>query len=146
MAIRALMYQIRLLLLAAWSALPVMLVSEAGLPPLPGAESGQRGPRPSHGAIWAAITGRGIVSPRRSSPSRSVAPTTTPNQRPRISQPPMRTSRELIAAQLPEIVVMHDASHDSQVRSCSGQLPGGDQALGRSQDAYHDSMGRHGAR
>ena len=26
---------------------------------------------------------------------------------------------------------MHDASDDSQVRSCSGQLPGGDQDLGR---------------
>ena len=50
------MYQIRLLLFAAWSALPVMRVSDAGLPPLPGAESGQRGPRPSHGATWAAIT------------------------------------------------------------------------------------------
>jgi hypothetical protein len=34
-----------------------------------------------------------------------------------------------------------DASHDSQVRSCSGQPPGGDQDLGRGQDAYHDGMG-----
>ena len=40
----------------------------------------------------AAITRRGIVSPRRSSPSRGVAPTTTPNQRPRISQPSTMTS------------------------------------------------------
>ncbi len=53
----------------------------------------QRGPWRSRGAIWAAITRHGIVSPRRSSPVRGVAPTTTPNQRPRISQPSMRTSR-----------------------------------------------------
>ena len=56
------------------------------------APSGQRWPRRSPGAIWAAITRQGIVSPRRSSPSRGVAPTTTPNQRPRISQPSLRTS------------------------------------------------------
>jgi len=54
--------------------------------------SGQREPRRSPGAIWAAITRQGIVSPRRNSPSRGVAPTTTPNQRPRMSQPSMRTS------------------------------------------------------
>ena len=34
----------------------------------------------------------GIVSPRGSSPVRGVALTTTPNQRPRISQPSIRTS------------------------------------------------------
>jgi hypothetical protein len=56
------------------------------------APSGQREPRRSRGAIWAAIARHGIVSPRGNSPSRGVAPTTTPNQRPRISQPSMRTS------------------------------------------------------
>jgi len=56
------------------------------------APSGQCEPRCPRGASWAAITRHGIVSPRRSSPSRGVAPTTTPNQRPRISQPSMRTS------------------------------------------------------
>jgi hypothetical protein len=54
--------------------------------------SGQRGPRRSPGTIWAAITRQGIVWPRRNSPRRGVAPTTTPNQRPRISQPSIRTS------------------------------------------------------
>ena len=39
-------------------------------------------------------------------------------------------SGELIAAQLPQILVMHDASHGSQVRSCSGEPPRGDQYLG----------------
>ena len=34
------------------------------------------------GTSWAAITRHGIVSPRRSSPVRGVASTTTPNQRP----------------------------------------------------------------
>ena len=44
------------------------------------------------GTSWAAITRHGIVSPRRSSPVRGVASTTTPNQRPRIFQPSIRTS------------------------------------------------------
>jgi hypothetical protein len=63
------------------------------LPSVRRAPSGQREPRRSCGVIWVAITRHGIVSPRRNSPSRSVAPTTTPpNQRQRMSQPSMRTS------------------------------------------------------
>jgi len=54
--------------------------------------SGERKSRRSRGPIWAAITRQGIVWPRRSSPSRGVAPMTTPNQRPRMSQPLTRTS------------------------------------------------------
>ncbi len=63
---------------------------------------GRREPQRSRGAIWAAITHHGIVSPRGNSPVRSVAPS-TPNQRLRISQPSMRDvdSGELIATQLP---------------------------------------------
>ncbi len=64
----------------------------------------------------AAITRHGIVSPRRSSPRRGVAPTATPNQRPRIS-PAVNTdveSDELIAAQLPLVLLMHNASQSSQ--------------------------------
>jgi hypothetical protein len=57
-----------------------------------GIPSGRCDPRRSRGVIWAAITRHGIVSPRRNSPSRGVAPTTTPNQRPRISQPSRWTS------------------------------------------------------
>ena len=96
------------------------------------APSGQREPRRSRGAIWEAITRRGIVSPRGSSPVRGVVPTTTPNQRLRISQPSMRTSTpELIAAQLPQVLLMHDADHGSQVRSCSREPPRGYQDLGR---------------
>ena len=92
------------------------------------APSGQRESRRSRGAIWAAITRQGIVWPRGNSPVRGVAPTTTPNQRPRISQPSTRTSMpvELLAAQLPQVLVMHDPSHGSQVRSCSGEPPRGD--------------------
>ena len=52
---------------------------------------------------------------------------------------------ELSAAQLPQVLVMHDASDGSQVRSCSREPPRGDQCLGRSQDAHHDSMGTGGA-
>jgi hypothetical protein len=98
------------------------------------APSGQREPRRSRGAIWAATTRQGIVWPRGNSPSRGVAPTSTPNQRPRISQPSMRTSitGELIAAQLPQVLLMRDPSHDSQVRSRARKPPRGDQDLGRS--------------
>ena len=60
--------------------------------PRPELSSGQREPRRSRDVVWAAITRQGIISPRRNSPSRGVAPTTTPNQRPRISQPSTRTS------------------------------------------------------
>ncbi len=49
-------------------------------------------------------------------------------------------SGELIAAQLPQVLVMHDPCHGSQVGSCSSEPPRGDQYLGRGQDAHHDSM------
>jgi len=55
-------------------------------------------------------------------------------------------SGELIAAQLPQVLVRHDASHGSQVGSCSGEPPRGHQDLGRGQDAHHNSMGTYGAR
>jgi hypothetical protein len=53
---------------------------------------------------------------------------------------------ELIAAQPPQILGMHDASQGSQVRSCSREPPRGNQCLGRGQDAHHDSMGTWGVR
>ena len=108
----------------------------------------QRKPRRSPGAIWAAMTRHGIVSPRRNSPSRGVAPTITPNQRPRISQPSMRTSSpgELIAAELPQVLVLHDSGDGSQVGSGSREPPRDHQDLGRGKDAHHDSMGMGGAR
>jgi hypothetical protein len=52
---------------------------------------------------------------------------------------------ELIAAQLPQVFMMHDASDGSQVRSCSREPPRGNQYLGRGQDAHHDSMSTCGA-
>jgi hypothetical protein len=112
------------------------------------APSGQREPRRSPGAIWAAITRQWIVSPRRDSPSRGVAPTTTPNQRPRIS-PAVDTnieSGELSAAQPPQVLGMHDASESSQVGPCSREPPRGNQYLSRGQDAHHHTMGTCGAR
>jgi hypothetical protein len=48
---------------------------------------------------------------------------------------------ELIAVQLPQVLLMHDASHGSQVRPCCCELPRGNQDLGRGKDAHHDSMG-----
>jgi hypothetical protein len=50
-------------------------------------------------------------------------------------------SGELIPAQLPWLLVMHDASNGSQVGPCPRKPPCRDQYLGRSQDAHHDSMG-----
>jgi len=55
-------------------------------------------------------------------------------------------SGELIAAQLPQVLVMHDASDGSQVGSCSGEPSRGNQYLGRGKDAHHNSMGTCGAR
>ena len=55
-------------------------------------------------------------------------------------------SGELIAAQLPQVLVMHDPSHGSQMGSCSHEPPRGNQYLGRGQDAHHDSMGTCRAR
>ena len=53
---------------------------------------------------------------------------------------------ELIATQLPQNFVMHDASHSSQVGTRSGQPPRCNQDLGRGQDAHHHSMGTGRAR
>jgi hypothetical protein len=50
-------------------------------------------------------------------------------------------SGELIAAQLPQLLVMHDPSDGSQIGPCSRKPPRRYQYLGRSQDAHHDSMG-----
>jgi hypothetical protein len=55
-------------------------------------------------------------------------------------------SGQLIAAQLRQVLVMHEASDGSQVGSCSGEPPRGDQCLGWGQDAHHDSMGTCGTR
>ncbi len=55
-------------------------------------------------------------------------------------------SCELIAAQLPQVLVIHDASDGSQVRSCSREPPRGNQYLGRGQDAHHGSMTMCGTR
>jgi len=85
--------------------------------------------RGARGAIWAAITRHGIVSPRGNSPVRGVTPTMTPNQQPRISQPSTRMSTpiEFIAAQLPQVLVMHGVGDVGQVGSCSGEPSRGNQ-------------------
>ena len=53
---------------------------------------------------------------------------------------------ELTAAQLPQVLVMHDGSGGRQVGSCSREPPRGDQYLRRGKDAHHNSMGTCGAR
>ena len=53
---------------------------------------------------------------------------------------------ELIAAQLPQVLVMHDASHGSQMGSCSREPPRGNQDLSRGKNAHHNSMSTGGAR
>jgi len=55
-------------------------------------------------------------------------------------------SGELTAAQLPQVLVMHDARDGRQVGSCSREPPRGNQDFGRGQDAHHTSMGTCGAR
>ena len=53
---------------------------------------------------------------------------------------------QLLAAQLPQVILMHDPRHGNQVRSCTRESPRRDQYLGRGQDAHHASMGTRGAR
>jgi hypothetical protein len=55
-------------------------------------------------------------------------------------------SGELITAQLPEVLVMHDGSDGRQVGACSREPSRGDQDLGWGEDAYHNSMSTCGAR
>jgi hypothetical protein len=50
-------------------------------------------------------------------------------------------SGELIAAQLPQVLVMHDGGEDSQMGLWSGEPSRGNQDLGPGEDAHHDSMG-----
>ena len=55
-------------------------------------------------------------------------------------------SGELIAAQLPQVLVMHDASGRSKCGRASRGPPSANRDLGRGEDARHDSMGTSGAR
>ena len=55
-------------------------------------------------------------------------------------------SGELTAAQLPQVLTMHDASDGSQMGSCSREPPRGNQYLSRGKDAHHTSMDTCGAR
>ena len=50
-------------------------------------------------------------------------------------------SGQFIAAQPPQVLVMHDASHGTQVGSGSREPSRGNQYLGRGEDAHDDSMG-----
>ena len=84
------------------------------------APPGQREPRRSRGAIWAAITRHEIVWPRGNSPSRGVAPTTTPNQRPRMSQPSTRTSTPVLSQASTDVSLTSSTS----VLTCPDVVPG----------------------
>jgi hypothetical protein len=55
-------------------------------------------------------------------------------------------SGELIAAQPPQVLGMHDASDGRQMGSCCREPPRGNQDLSRGEDTHHDSMGTCGAR
>jgi hypothetical protein len=58
----------------------------------------------------------------------------------------LQITGELIAAHLPQVLVMHDASHSSQARSCSREPPRGNQDHSWSQHAHQHGMGTCGAR
>ena len=86
----------------------------------------------------------GIVSPRRSSPSRGVA-----RRRRRTSgrgyPAADADAGEFIAAHLLQVLAMHDPSHGRGVRPCSREPPRSDPYLGQGQDAHHASMSTCGA-
>jgi hypothetical protein len=97
----------------------------------------------------------GRRSPARGSSDRAATPRAAawPRRRRRTSgrgYPSRRCGRrltgELIAAKLPQVLGVHDASDGGQVGSCSGQPARGNQDLSRGQDAHHNSMGAYGAR
>jgi hypothetical protein len=100
--------------------------------------------------VRAARSGR--RSPSRGSSGRVAAPRAAAwlRRRHRTSGPDIPAvdadidSGDLIAAQLPQVLAMHDASDGSQVRSCSREPPRGDQYLGLGEDAHDDSMGTCG--
>ena len=104
--------------------------------------------RRSRGAIWVAITRHGIASPHRNSPEprRGHDDYAEPAAADIPAAGADVGSGELIAAQLPQILVMHDHSNGSQVGSCSREPPRRDQYLGRGEDAHHHSMGTCGVR
>jgi hypothetical protein len=52
---------------------------------------------------------------------------------------------ELIEAQMPQVLVMHDAGDRSQMGSDLGEPPRGNEYLGRGEEAHHDSMRTRGA-
>jgi hypothetical protein len=97
-----------------------------------GVPSGQREPRRSRGTIWAAIMRQRITSPRRNSPGPPRGPD---DAEPAAADIPAVDadvdSRQLIAAQLPQVLVMHDASDSSQMGPCSREPSRGNQDLGR---------------
>jgi hypothetical protein len=78
-------------------------------------------------------------------PSKTLSATGRRRPQPRLT-PGLKITLELIAAQVPQIVGMHDASDRSQVRSCSREPPRGNQCLGRGENAHDDSVGTGGAR
>ena len=55
-------------------------------------------------------------------------------------------SRELIAAQLPQVLAMNDASDGSEMWSRSREPSRRNQRLGRVEDGHDDSMATYGAR
>jgi hypothetical protein len=55
-------------------------------------------------------------------------------------------SGKFITAELPQILMMHDASNGHHVGSCSRESPRRDQYFGRGENAHHDSMSTCGAR
>ena len=106
------------------------------------APSGQREPRRSPGASWAAITRRG--SSRHAQPP---GPRRGPDDdaEPAAADIPAADvdvdAGEPIAAQLPQILAMHDARDSRQMGSCSRGPPRGNQDLSRGQDDHHPLTG-----
>ena len=96
---------------------------------------------------WLAITRQGIISPRRNAlePRRSADDDAEPAAADIPAAGADVGPGEVIAAQLPQVLGMHDASDGSEVWSCSREPPRGHQCLGRGQDAHHASMGTCGA-
>jgi hypothetical protein len=111
--------------------------------PRPELSSGQREPRRPRDVIWAAITrqGIGLAAPQLPEPRRGRDDRAEPAAADIPAVGADVDSGELIAAQLPQMLLMHDPSNGNQVRSCSREPARRNQYLSRGKHAHHDSMG-----
>jgi hypothetical protein len=120
-----------------WTSAPRVKAGQHLVSGSHGVQAAQAGPRsPARESSRHAATPRAAGWPR---PPRRTSGRGYPSHR-----CGRRLTGELIAAQLPQVLAMHDPGHGSQVRPRSREPSRGNQDLGRGQHAHHQhEHGRH---